>query len=145
MAYTQNPGRGKSDSYASMLSKGLINEPTEKGPQIGDQISYKGKNVEVIPGGGSNTVKIKFPSTGQITSVSTKDYNTAKQQYLTSLSASGPSAGNRTDAEQNKKRTTIDKVKDMKKNAPEYTTERQKEMIAHQANEMQKIFDAQND
>ena len=34
----------------------LINEPTEKGPQIGDQISYKGKNVEVITGGGSNTV-----------------------------------------------------------------------------------------
>ena len=30
MAYTQNPGRDKSDSYASMLSKGLINEPKKK-------------------------------------------------------------------------------------------------------------------
>ena len=34
MAYTQNPGRGKSDSYASMLSKGLINEPTKKRTHI---------------------------------------------------------------------------------------------------------------
>ena len=145
MAYKQNPARGKSDSYASFISNGLINEPTKKGPQAGDQITYQGKNVEVVPGGSSDTVKIKFPSTGQITSVSTKDYNTAKQQYLSSLSASGPSAGNKTDAAQGKQRATIDKVKDMKRNAPEHTTERQKEMIAHQANEMQKIFDAQND
>ena len=27
MAYKQNPARGQSDSYASILSKGLINEP----------------------------------------------------------------------------------------------------------------------
>jgi len=30
MAYKQNPARGQSDSYASMLSKGLINEPKKK-------------------------------------------------------------------------------------------------------------------
>tara|TARA_B100000482_G_C12572931_1_gene284742 strand:+ start:819 stop:1220 length:402 start_codon:yes stop_codon:yes gene_type:complete len=30
MAYKQNPTRGQSDSYASMISKGLINEPEKK-------------------------------------------------------------------------------------------------------------------
>ena len=69
MAYRQNPGRGKSDSYASMLSKGLINEPTKKRTHvekdgiiheiIGDHHikSPSGKIIQVKPGEWENLYK----------------------------------------------------------------------------------------
>ena len=42
MAYRQNPGRGKSDSYASILSKGLINGDPEKSKAEDHRVVAKG-------------------------------------------------------------------------------------------------------
>jgi len=65
MAYKQNAGRGKSDSYASMISSGLINKPGD--PPKKTHVEKDGVTHEVI--GNSH---IKSPS-GKIIKVSKND------------------------------------------------------------------------
>ena len=126
MAYTQNPGRGKSDSYASMLSKGLINEPTKKRTHV----EKDGVIHEVI---GDN--HIKSPS-GKIIQVKPNEWKKLyKQSDYTSK---------RTLEDIRLKDTGDQRTKEeMKKTRKLTPTE--KDMITHQANEMKRIFDAQQD
>ena len=128
MAYKQNPARGQSDSYASMLSKGLINEPKKKRTHVEkDGVIHK-----II---GDN--HIKSPS-GKIIQVKPNEW---KDLYRhTDYTSKGNLKNLATDYS-----VSIDKVKDMKKDAPKHITPVQQNMITHQANEMKKIFDAQND
>ena len=106
MAYKQNAGRGKSDSYASMISNGLINKPGDppnkalkkhveselnktkttptKTSKFGVGSTYttsKGGSWEVI-GMGKDNVTVKSPS-GKINS--SYPLRQAKKDWVTTL------------------------------------------------------------
>ena len=126
MAYRQNPGRGKSDSYASMLSKGLINEPTKKRTHV-----EKDGVIHKIIG----DHHIKSPS-GKIIRVEPNEWKNLYKQTDYDFKR------NLEDIrliDQGDERTKEEMIKKRKLN------QTQKDMITHQANEMQKIFDAQQD
>ena len=72
MAYKQNTGRGKSDSYASMISNGLINKPGD--PPKKTHVEKDGVIHEVI-----GKDHIKSPS-GKIIKVTKKDLKTLYKQ-----------------------------------------------------------------